>query len=159
VSRRETANAGFSTIEVLAALAIVASLMLPLMSIQLETARAHQRNEHRYAFVRAERSLLEFMRHLNPMQRPEGVLVLEDGLEARWTARAITDVQVSTQYPTGDGAFKIAMYEITITFSRTGSLTRAEAVPPSIELRQVGWEPIGVTTNSLLGQNPELGVP
>ena len=78
-------EAGFSLVEVLAALAIVATALLPLFQMQLAVSEANQRGVRSAATSTAIRDLSSFFSTLNPGSQPSGRLNL-NGAVAEWTS-------------------------------------------------------------------------
>ena len=151
---RQKGSAGFSTLEVMVSITILATLLIPLIGIQMSTTRAYERNEQAYKLASAERSLLDILRHLNPMTDPEGTIDLQDGIAARWSSVRLREPILSTQYPTGDGAFEVGYYKVIVTLEQRGIGQR------TFEIERVGWKAIGSPTETLSDQpNPEWGIP
>lgn len=150
---RRAVSAGFSTLEVMVSITILATLLIPLIGIQLSTTRAYERNEQAYQLASAERSLLDVLRRLNPMTDPEGSLELQEGVAARWSSVRMREPILSTQYPVGDGGFEVAYYKVIVTLEQQGRDAR------TFEVERVGWKPLGPAQTLLDQPNPEWGIP
>jgi len=150
---RPVRSAGFSTLEVMVSVTILATVLIPLIGIQMSTSRAYERNQQAYRLASAERSLMDILRRLNPMTDPEGAVELQDGIAARWSSVRLREPILSTQYPTGDGAFEVGFYKVIVTLEQEG---RGEQ---TFEIERVGWKALGPSETLLDQPNPEWGIP
>lgn len=123
------AQSGFSAMEALVAVAIVAIAMVPLASLQGQVSRDAARQQSTQTRLAAERSALVLLRAVNPMQEPSGTRGLGGGVSLRWTAHAISETA-----PTNAGGFNVALFTIDaeILDSEGASLAR-------FSVDQVGW--------------------
>lgn len=111
ITSRAGHEAGFSALEALVAVAIVAIALLPLVAIQGDTARqaaAIVRTEGRLAYREAA---LERVSVLNPMVQPEGAEPLGEA-QLVWTAIPVTEVRVLGMTPGISSRFEAAVFSV-----------------------------------------------
>ncbi|MEL6687287.1 MAG: hypothetical protein AAFP97_06680 [Pseudomonadota bacterium] len=90
-------ESGFSTIEVIVALTILAIGILPLIQTQFEIQRLSQRIQQASQENRAMTQSLRYMRNVNPAETPRGEWVFEGG-QLSWDAALIgNDTQFTFQ--------------------------------------------------------------
>ncbi len=122
-------QSGFSAMEALVAVAIVAVAMVPLASLQGQVSRDAARQQAEQARLASERSALVLLRAVNPMQEPSGIRELGGGLVLHWTARPISEAA-----PTNAGGFDVALYRIEAQIQDSGRRPLA-----NFAVDQVGW--------------------
>jgi type II secretory pathway pseudopilin PulG len=137
---RRARRAGFSTLEIIVAVAVLAAALLPLMIAQRDVIRATARQEAQWARVTAERNAAAFLYELNPMARPTGSVTL--GAETiDWTSAALTRPAQTTGFPVGDGEFEAALYRVEVTVT-----DRSDQVLASFSVERPGWRRIVAPT-------------
>ncbi|MDQ7018984.1 MAG: hypothetical protein Q9M33_07440 [Robiginitomaculum sp.] len=108
---------GFSVLEAIIAIAILAIAFLPLLALQEQMARTTVSLERNATIMEAKRSALAYVRTLNPMRDPRGELDL--GLAImHWTSTPISKERLVSNKGGGEGRFIVALYnvEVTLTF-------------------------------------------
>lgn len=125
-------ESGLSTIEALAALALLAIVFVPLMDLQMRVARQAATQVELRERLTAQNNALAVLREMNPMATPEGEMDLAPGISMRWAAAALSHENRSRAYPAGDGAFIICLY-------RTDVDVRIRNQVHSFSLEQIGW--------------------
>lgn len=130
------AQSGFSVIEALAALAIIAVALVPLMSLQVQVLRGyiHQRDQRTELIAR--RNSLALLRDLNIMESPSGERVLDSETRMNWNAEPISPLTRNTRQGAGEGEFDVRLFRVRIALTRTG------ASPRVFSVEQLGWRPI-----------------
>ena len=123
-------------LEALAALAIVAVAMIPLLSLQTQVSRdfIHQRALREQ--IGAQRNSLAIVRDLNIMESPNGARRLGPNTAMSWTATPRSVLVRSTRQGSGEGEFEVRLYRVDITISQTG------AAPYAFTIDQLGWRPL-----------------
>lgn len=108
------AKAGFSVLEALAAVAIVALALLPIMTIEAQIAR--QQNERRieHAAMIAQQNALAILRDMNASQSPQGVADLGDGNFMRWSGAPLSQPRRSVQPGNGEGSFEVVLWRLEV---------------------------------------------
>ncbi len=124
-------QSGFSVIEALVAVAIMAVAILPLASLQGQVSRTAGRQQQVQLSLAAERSAMAVLRDLNMMEAPDGALDLGGGRVLRWQARPI-----SSTAATNSGEFSVALYavEAQVSDARGREISK-------FSVDQVGWRP------------------
>lgn len=129
---------GFSTLEALAAVAIVAIALTPLIALQSYVARTHLRHDQIYERTRLQRNAFALLRDLNPSTQPEGAIELEAGVRMSWVSRAKTAPTLVAGYPIGDGEFDVTLFEVQVLIENARGEEKAR-----FAIDRVGWQPRG----------------
>jgi general secretion pathway protein I len=114
--RRPTA--GFTLLEAIVALTVMALALIPLISFIAQSAdqltRAGEANERSLV----TQSVLALMEPVNPMAEPEGTLPLDDEVEVSWRSEAIAPPPEGAILGTLLNGFRIGFYGVTVAVSR-----------------------------------------
>lgn len=125
-------QSGFSVIEALVAVAIVALAMLPLASLQGQVSRAAARQQQVQMRVSAEHNALALLRDLNIMTAPEGVRDLGAGLTLRWRAAPISRLVRGTS-----GEFDVTLFRVEASVEDANQRAVAD-----FSVDQLGWRAV-----------------
>ncbi len=125
---------GFSTMEVLFAVALIGVCLISLLNIQVLIARGAARLEARMEETRAVRNILAIMREFNPAAEEAGVHTLPGGEQVSWSANRRSIWVQGTSFTRADGNLDIALYatDIDVTDRQGRSVAR-------VQLEQTGW--------------------
>lgn len=140
-------RAGFSLVEVLVAVAIAALAFLVLAELQGQLARgqrAAERAERRDSLDRAALALAE---GLNPTEACEGEVEVDSEMRMTWTCRELLAPRLVTGFPVGDGAFEVALYEVTVSLRDPDDVETSRLV-----IERLGWRRIRPITDPALGE-------
>jgi general secretion pathway protein I len=133
---KREAEAGFTLIETIVALIILAGGLLAFYSF-LSTALAAAGRAQAVSIEFDRRmNALEIATALNPMASPEGKVDL-GSYSIAWSSTPIADPQQGSAYPLGKGIFKIGLYKVTFTFPGTRV--------PAVEVTRMGYSRDNVT--------------
>ena len=88
-AQRKSAQAGFSTLEAIVALAILATGMLPLLTLQSQLTQSAARMEHQADIVQARNVAVTYLSLVNPADAPTGEEALGGGWKLSWQSYAI----------------------------------------------------------------------
>lgn len=124
-------QAGFTLIETMVALVILAGVMIGFFDFLSRALNAAHRMELASIGYDHRSNALELATTLNPMDMPEGTLNL-GSYRVHWTSRLLGDIRQSSRYPTGRGIFKVALYRMVFTFPD-------DADVPPIEVTRLGY--------------------
>lgn len=126
---------GFSTIEVLVSMAVLATSLIPLLQMGMDAQRLAVRAEHQQLRADALTNAIAYYRTINVGVRPEGDS--EFGHWAlRWQSQLVEEDMVFTQ-EFQDSRRIIGFYETQLTISyATSSGTETE----DLMVRSVGWK-------------------
>ncbi len=130
----QRARQGFSLIEALVALAIAAMVLTAIFELQQQMARGQRRAADALEQVAAQENALALTRDLNPMEQPEGVIELPDGDVVRWTSTPKTEPRTNAGFPTGDGAFQVQLFTLTVQVERRNGRS-----PAPLVFDRMGW--------------------
>ena len=128
-------DAGFTLIETLVALVILATALLAFyqfLGSALSGAAAADRAALSYDY---RQNALALAATVNPMEAPEGSFDL-GAYRIRWRATALGTPRQSSGFPEGKGGFIIALYRVVLDFPGQ------PAVAP-VEVTKLGYRRIG----------------
>lgn len=126
-----TRQRGFSLIEVLAAMVIFSTGAVILFSWIGQTADRLGRVTQEQQRLFGDLAGLEYVRSLNPMQRPSGSVVIGD-VDVSWAAAPV-GAESPVRYGATDGRYMVQLYEVRLTTRAP----RSEASTRSLYL--TGW--------------------
>ena len=127
-------QAGFSLLEALIAVALIAAALLPLLALQGQLTRTVLAVERAGTSAKDMTSALSFLRTVNPMRDPKGTEQLGDAVLS-WAARPVSDERPALDQGGTPGRFILQLYEIDATIAYDDG-RRAE-----VTVRAVGWRP------------------
>lgn len=130
------AERGFSALEALIAVAIVAMALVPILALRAQAARDYQRQAEMRAAATAQSNALAILREINPMAEPSGVRTLGRDDRLVWRAVPISRPVRSVGFETPDGEFDVALYRIDAEVRGRDQAPRAHF---TVDL--VGWRP------------------
>jgi prepilin-type N-terminal cleavage/methylation domain-containing protein len=130
----QRARQGFSLIEALVALAIAAMVLTAIFELQQQMARGQRRASDALEQVAAQENALALIRDVNPMEQPEGVIELPGGDVVRWTSTPKTEPRTNAGFPTGDGAFQVQLFTLTVQVERRNGRS-----PAPLVFDRMGW--------------------
>lgn len=132
--RPESAR-GFSLLEAIVALAIVASAGLALFAAMNQSVQMATRAENARKADTAMRNALAWMETVNPGLTPTGEQRLGD-MVLRWTSEPVETPRDATTGYMQAGLYRIGLYDLTLDV-RTG-----DGVASSFHLRKVGYKQV-----------------
>lgn len=119
---------GFSTLEVIAAVAIIGIALVPIAALQTQLARSEARLAETHAQTTAVQNALSQLREVNPMLTPSGQRDLGGHTTLNWTSAPVSSVRQSVNPP----GFDVQLYRL------TGEI-RANDGTTAVQLDLVGW--------------------
>ncbi|UPT61159.1 MAG: hypothetical protein M0D54_11890 [Hyphomonadaceae bacterium JAD_PAG50586_4] len=125
--------AGFTTLEVIAAIAIIAIALVPIMTLQGELARHQARLTQVQDRATATHNSLALLRDINPMATPAGQRRLDERTILTWTSVAISPAR-RTVNPAG---FDAQLYRVSAIIERDAQTLSAT------EIELIGWRRLG----------------
>lgn len=132
-TRANSRISGFSLLEALVALVLLTTAGLALFSWINASFDALNRIETSNTVAEAEINALEFLKTINPAQRPEGETVLGD-VALRWRARPVSDTRPNMTDAQTPGQFTVTLYEVDVTLVSQPTLPRH-----TFRVRQMGY--------------------
>lgn len=131
---RSHGESGFSTLEVIAAVAIIAIALVPIIGLQTQLTRNQIGLEQAHADAAAARNALALLRDINPMRTPEGSSRLDHRTTVRWTSAPVSPMRQSIN-PAG---FEVQLYRM------SAAIERGEAIVTTMQFDLVGWRPLSL---------------
>lgn len=129
--RRRERAAGFTLLEAVVALALVAVAAMPLYAFFSRTLDGLYRAAAVNRESEGSLSAIAFLSGLNPMERPSGETEL-GSLRIRWTSQELVAATDIVAYPRGLGIHQAALYEV------TAELLDGTRLRTTVTLRLVG---------------------
>jgi general secretion pathway protein I len=132
-SGRRKSIAGFTLLEAILALALVAIAVMPLYGFFSRSLDGLYRAATVNRESEVSLSAIAFLTGLNPMERPEGESPL-GAYRLRWRSQELVPATDITSYPRGLGLYQAALYEV------TGELFEGQRVRTTVTIRLVGFK-------------------
>ena len=126
-------QSGFSLLEAIVALSIMATTLLALYSWLSVNTMALNRTRSVANSLQDARSALAVVETINPMDQPRGERILPP-LEIRWTARPISDRRTGMSRSGTPTQFDLMLYDVDVEVFRDRNLSREFTV------RKAGWK-------------------
>ena len=127
-------TAGFTLLEAIVALTVMALALIPLVSFIAQSSdqlmRAGAANEQSMV----TQSVLALMDPVNPMAEPEGTLALDETISISWRADVIAPPPEGSLVRTPLSGFRIGFYGVTV------SVMRNELPWFEFRMRKVGYQ-------------------
>ncbi|MEQ1809068.1 MAG: hypothetical protein ABL889_04025 [Terricaulis sp.] len=120
---------GFSTLEVIAAVAIIGIALVPIATLQIQLARSQARLAETHAETTAVQNALAMLREVNPMTNPSGQRALGEQITLTWSSAPVSGLRQSVNPP----GFDVQLYRV------TGQIRRAGGAATAVELDLIGW--------------------
>lgn len=123
-------ESGFSTLEVIAAVVIVAVALVPILSLHTQLTRGQIALAERQADSTALQNALALTRDVNPMLQPQGRRQLDPATIVSWTSTPISPRRQSVN-PAG---FEVQLYRIDARIEGQGAVR-------AFQFELIGWRP------------------
>lgn len=129
------AEAGFSVLEAMIAVAILATALIPLLTLQGQFIRSVESFERADVRLEARDSALTLLTSVNLMDYPNGTLDLGRA-QMTWKATLAGPAQMSRGDGGTDGRFEMALYDVEVT------LIHETDQSETFSVRGLGWRPV-----------------
>lgn len=126
--RRET---GFTTLEVIAAVAIIGVALVPIAALQIHLSRGQARLAEAHAESTDVHNAMALLREVNPMLAPTGQRRLDDRTTLSWTSAPVSGLRQSVNPP----GFEMQLYRV------EGEIQRQNAPATAVQIDLIGWRP------------------
>lgn len=130
---RRAAQGGFTLLEAIVAMVIMATALLALYSWLSTSTMALNRAQAQARAIEDARTALALVGDVNPMLEPDGERVAEP-LAVRWRSRPLTGRRPGLSRIGLPTQFDFILYEMDVEVLRDGRLVRR------FDLRRAGWE-------------------
>ena len=123
---------GFSVLEAIVAVALIAGAFLPLLALQTQLTRTAIAVERAEETLQARNNAMALLQVVNPTLQPTGEENLGNCV-LTWTSQAISQTGPARGSAGDFGRFDVTLYEVSAT------LTFANGRIDVFTVRQVGW--------------------
>jgi Tfp pilus assembly protein PilV len=120
---------GFSTLEVIAAVAIIGIALIPIIALQTQLTQSQVRLEQTQADSTAVQNAMALLREVNPMATPTGERHFSDSTTLTWTSAPASPLRPSANAP----GFEVQLYRVTAAIHRPG------APLTTVRVDLIGW--------------------
>lgn len=131
---KPTASSGFSVMETLVAIAILAVALIPILMLQTQTSRASFREAQTRAAITDQQNALAILRDINPMLRPTGQIAMSDVRTVSWRASPLSAVTPTLVRGGAETSFDAALYRLNVEIRDAHGARLA-----SFAVDQMGW--------------------
>ncbi len=126
------ASNGFSLLEMLVAIGVLAICLMPILELQITLDRRHAERQLALDRLTAQRSALALLRGINPSLEPVGIRTLAPATTLRWQAVPLSTPRRALHFLGGEAYHDITLYRIVATLTRPDHRFAVEAI---------GWQP------------------
>ena len=127
-------EAGFTILESLVAVAIIAATLIPICDMQISLLAKARKQDAIRQQVADMRNGLVLLQAVNVMEQPTGRIVIGSGRFLSWTAVPETRSRRSLQFLQGEGSFDGGLFRVQAEVKEVaGDRTR-------FEVEQLGWK-------------------
>ncbi|ANP45722.1 hypothetical protein [Candidatus Viadribacter manganicus] len=120
---------GFSTLEVIAAVAIIAVALVPIAALQIQLSQSQARLAARTEEANRIENAIAIMREVNPLLTPNGAQAIDENAVLRWTSTPLSAPTPSTN-PIG---FEVQLFRL------NGAVETAGASEDAVEIDVIGF--------------------
>jgi general secretion pathway protein I len=138
--RRTQLQAGISLVEALAALVILSLGATVALTWFIGSADRVSRLREEEAMLLSKLNAMDFVRSINPAERPEGQLLLA-GQQLSWSSQIISGPTRSMNKRGGDGPFELTLHQVQVilTSPAEGGAGTNSPAPVSFEMKLAGY--------------------
>jgi prepilin-type N-terminal cleavage/methylation domain-containing protein len=122
---------GFTVVEMLVAMAIVAITFIPIVGLTTNTTRLHIRQNLMIDRQMAQASALTLLRGVNPTEEPNGTRDLGGTTRLEWRATMLSAPRRSLRFLGGEGDFVITLYRLDAKLSMPDD---------RFSIERIGWQ-------------------
>ena len=134
IAQKPEKNAGFSVLEALIAMAVLAAALLPILQLQGQMARTALSVERADANIAAQQNALAFLRTVNFQHHQAGEMDIGNAV-LNWSASPVQPAAL-TRHANGDGG----RYIMTL-YTVTARLVFHDGHEHEFAFEGLGWEP------------------
>jgi Prokaryotic N-terminal methylation motif len=133
-------HSGISLVEALAALVILSLGAAVALTWFIGSADRVARLREEETLLLNQLSAMDFMRSINPVERPQGQILLA-GQQITWRSQVVSGPVRSMNKQGGEGPFELTLHQVQVTLERSaGNPNIAPAAQPlSFELKLAGY--------------------
>ena len=127
-------TAGFSVMEALVAIAILAIALIPILMLQTQTSRDSIRETQVRAAITDQNNALSVLREINPMQQPTGQIAISATRAVIWRATPLSPITPTIAHAGAETSFDAALYRLNVEIRDAHGVRQANFV-----VDQMGW--------------------
>jgi len=131
---REHSN-GFSVIEALVAIAILAIALVPILALQAQATRDSTHESQIRSALTDQRNAMAILRTINPMQQPTGRIAISTTRFLSWSAAPLSRITPTVPRAGAETAFDTALYRLTVEIRNSHN-----ARETSFVVDKLGWQ-------------------
>jgi general secretion pathway protein I len=151
IGSRKTLH-GISLLETLAALVILSAGAAVMLTWFSQNAVTLSRLKDSESLEQGRLEALEYLRTINPVEKPRGEVVLNQ-YRIAWTSRQSAETVRAVTALGSPGRYEVSMYELDVR------LSKADAAPSSSTLARMslpltGYKLVAATGTSMFGDKP-----
>ena len=120
---------GFSTLEVIAAVAIIGVALVPIAALQTQLTRSQARLMEAHENSTAVHNAMALLRNVNPMATPTGARQLDDRTTLTWRSTPASSLRAATNAPD----FEVQLYRVSAEIHRPGDPMT------TLQVDLIGW--------------------
>jgi prepilin-type N-terminal cleavage/methylation domain-containing protein len=122
---------GFTLIEMLVTIAVIAVGLVPIVEMQGRIARFHAKQIEMAERLTAERTALALLRDMNPTINPKGTATIGVASSMTWQATPISAPIRSLRFLGGQGQFYIVLYRLDVSIDHPKH---------QFSVERIGWQ-------------------
>ncbi len=142
---------GVSLLETLAALVILSAGAAVMLTWFSQNATALGRLKDAEAVEQARLTALDYVRAINPIDRPQGEVTL-DKYRIAWTSRKIADTARAVNALGSVGRYEISLHELNVQISSIEAKPNEQSLAAQMTLASAGYKLVATSAaSSILG--------
>lgn len=106
---------GFTTLELLVALAILSLGLVALIDFRLSLLQTQSRQLAQAEAIQHEANALALLRHINPAAQPSGRLALDSSTRLTWNAQIIGNYRPQLAWLGRETGYRVARFKVSYT--------------------------------------------
>lgn len=113
IARRQTH--GFSTLELLVALAILSLGLMALIDFRLSLLQTQSRQLAQAEAIQHEANALALLRQINPAAQPSGRIAIDQSVRLQWDARIVGSYRPQLAWLGRETGYRVARFKVNYT--------------------------------------------
>lgn len=131
-ARRHARQAGFTLLEAIIAMVIMATTLMALYAWLASSTLGAARAAERATSLSDARTAVAYLERVNPMTDPDGSVKI-GGFALTWHAEAVTERRTGRAATGEPSPYDYQLYDMQVELARDGAVTR------NFSMRRAGW--------------------